>query len=322
MLEHRYTSIFDVSGTKSFRLSAKQMFGEIGGNLQNMPEDMRSFMVADEGKLLFQVDQSGAEALIVAYLAERGNYRELFDVGIKPHTYLALNIFIDKFRGKYPRDRYQFRKPSELIQLPEWKDLNKFISKDESNVTEYQLGKRIAHAKSYGMGPITFRKNVLQESQGEILLSTQDCKHFLTMFEKLFPEIIEWQERLKEQVIKNRVLYNLFGYPREFTGRWNMELEREALSYIPQSTVGVLTSLVFTDLEHLSHTTEPGLDVLVNVHDAVVGQHLESEVERICRHTMDLFKRPLTAPSGETFYMKSEAMVGKTWKKKDMREVK
>lgn len=47
MLEHRYTSIFDVSGTKSFRLSAKQMFGEIGGNLQNMPEDMRSFMVAD-----------------------------------------------------------------------------------------------------------------------------------------------------------------------------------------------------------------------------------------------------------------------------------
>jgi len=322
MLEHRYTSIFDVSGTKSFRLSAKQMFGEIGGNLQNMPEDMRSFMVADEGKLLFQVDQSGAEALIVAYLAERGNYRELFDVGIKPHTYLALNIFIDKFRGKYPKDRYQFRKPSELVQLPEWKDLNKFISKDESNVTEYQLGKRIAHAKSYGMGPITFRKNVLQESQGEILLSTADCKHFLTMFEKLFPEIIEWQERLKEQVIKNRVLYNLFGYPREFTGRWNMELEREALSYVPQSTVGVLTSLVFTDLEQLSCTTEPGLDVLVNVHDAVVGQHLEEHVERICRHTMDLFKRPLTAPSGEVFYMKSEAMVDKTWKKKDMREVK
>mgnify|MGYP003424282912 FL=1 len=130
MLEYRYTSIFDVSGTKSFRLSAKQMFGEIGGNLQNLPEDMRSFMVADEGKLLFQVDQSGAEALIVAYLAERGNYRELFDVGIKPHTYLALNIFIDKFRGTYPKDRYLFRKPSELVQLPEWQKLNKFISKD------------------------------------------------------------------------------------------------------------------------------------------------------------------------------------------------
>jgi len=191
MLEYRYTSIFDVSGTKSFRLSAKQMFGEIGGNLQNLPEDMRSFMVADEGKLLFQVDQSGAEALIVAYLAERGNYRELFDVGIKPHTYLALNIFIDKFRGTYPKDRYLFRKPSELVQLPEWQKLNKFISKDESNVTEYQLGKKIAHAKSYGMGPITFRKNVLQESQGEILLSSQECKHFLSMFELLFPEIIE-----------------------------------------------------------------------------------------------------------------------------------
>jgi len=321
LLEYRYTSIFDVSGTKSFRLSSKQMFGEYGGNLQNLPEDMRSFMIPDAGKSIFQVDQSGAEALIVAHLAEKGTYRELFDVGIKPHTYLALNIFTDKFRGTQPKSRYQFKKPRELLELPEWKELNKFISKDPGNVTEYQLGKRIAHAKSYGMGPNTFRLNVLQETQGSLLLSFQDCKNFLAMFEQLFPEIIAWQARLISETIANRRLYNLFGYPREFCGRWNNELEREALSYIPQSTVGVLTSIVITEAFAYAKTHNKNWDFLVNVHDAVVGQAPHEEIPEVCRLIRDLFARPLTAPSGEVFHMKSEAMAGPTWNKNEMEVV-
>ncbi len=317
-LEYRYTATFDVSGTKSFRLSSKMLFGEIGGNLQNMPEEMRSFMIPDEGKLLFQVDQSGAEALVVAYLAEKGAYRELFDVGIKPHTYLALNIFIDKFRGKQPRDRYQFRKPRELVELPEWKALNKSISKDPANETEYQLGKRVAHAKSYGMGPRTFQMNVLQESQGSIVLSYDDSKRFLVMFEKLFPEVIDWQGRLINEAIANRRLFNLFGYPRELCGRWNNELEREALSYIPQSTVGVLTSIVFTELHDYALHNRKAWDLLVNVHDAVVGQAPIDEIKEVCQLTRKLFARSLVSPAGETFHMKSEAMAGRTWKKQEM----
>lgn len=318
MITYRYTSIFDVSGTKSFRLSSRQMFGEIGGNLQNMPESMRSFMIPDPGKKIFQVDQSGAEALIVAYLAEKGNYRELFDVGIKPHTYIALNLFVDKFRGSYPRDRYLFKKPSELKALPEWNTLNKFISKDHSNVTEYQLGKKVAHAKSYGMGPPTFQLNVLQESQGTIVLSHSEASHFLRMFEKLFPEVIEWQGRLINEAIANRRLYNLFGYPRELCGRWNNELEREALSYIPQSTVGVLTSIVFTELHNYALANNKAWDLLVNVHDAVVGQAPVEDIPEVCRITRELFARPLVSPAGETFRMKSEAMAGDTWNKEDM----
>lgn len=320
-LEYRYTATFDVSGTKSFRLSSKMLFGEVGGNLQNMPEDMRAFMIPDPGKLIFQVDQSGAEALVVAYLADRGNYRELFDVDIKPHTYLALNIFVDKFRGKHPRDRYLFRKPSELVQLPEWKTLNKFISKDPSNETEYQLGKRVAHAKSYGMGPRTFQMNVLQESQGSIVLSYDESKRFLTMFEKLFPEVIEWQGRLINDAIATRRLHNLFGYPRELCGRWNAELEREALSYIPQSTVGVLTSLVFTELHDYAWKNHKAWDLLVNVHDAVVGQAPESEIKEVCGMARRLFARDLFSPRGEKFNMKSEAMAGRTWKKQEMKIV-
>lgn len=320
-MNYRFGYAFDVAGTKSFRLSSRMLFGEIGGNAQNMPEDMRAFMIPDPGKALIQVDQSGAEALIVAYLAEAGNYRALFDLGIKPHTYIALNIFTDKFRAKYPRDRYQFRSPRELVELPEWPVLNKFISKDESNVTEYQLGKKTAHAKAYNMGPITFQKQVLLESEGRIHLSSQEAKTFLQTYEKLFPEVIEWQAHLIDEVRNNRLLHNLFGFPRRFDGRWNNDIEREALSYIPQSTVGCLTSMTFTDLFWYAHNNKLVWDILVNVHDAVVAQVPTDEAPQAIHKTQELFGRELVSPRGERFHMKSEGMVGSTWRKHDMVEV-
>ena len=320
-MKFRYASSFDIAGTKSFRLSARKLFGDTGGNVQQVPEELRQYFTADPGKSIVQVDQSGAEALVVAYLAEPGNYRQLFDVGIKPHPYLALNIFVDKFRGSHPKDRYQFKTPAELIDLPEWPKLNKFISKDDSNADEYALGKMTAHAKSYNMGPKTFRLAVLQRSKGRIVLSLAEAKNFLNMFEKLFPEVIEWQGRLITQVSQDRKLYNLFNYPRGFFGRWSTELQREALSYIPQSTIGCLTSITFTELFNYALANSLNWDLLFNVHDAVVAQVPTADIQHFTTKCQQLFSRPIPAPYG-TITMKSEAMAGPCWMKSKMTEVK
>jgi DNA polymerase I-like protein with 3'-5' exonuclease and polymerase domains len=141
-------------------------------------------------------------------------------------------------------------------------------------------------------------------------------------YERLFPEIIEWQARLKQEVSEKRVLHNLFGYPRAFHGRWNAELEREALSYIPQSTVGCLTSIVFTSLFNYIQQHELDWDLLLNVHDAVVLQVPIDEVRAAAKVTQDMFAIPLTAPDGTIFRMKSEAMAGRSWCKEEMEEVK
>lgn len=313
----RYTSAFDVSGTKSFRLSARKVFGDFGGNEQNRSELFRSFLVPPPDWDMFQVDQRGAEALVVAYLCEAGNYRELFEVGIKPHTYLALNIFPDRFRGTYSRDRYRFRRPRELAELPEWPELNTLISEDPAHEVPYKLGKKTAHAKNYNMGPDTFRKNVLKDSQGTIVLTFAEAKEYLLIFERLFPEVIEWQASIERQLADGRVLYNLFGFPRTFHGRWNAALVREALSYIPQSTIGCLNSMVFTDM-----AADTRWDMLVNAHDAVVGQSPKELTEEACRTAKKLIARPLTSPRGEIFYMGADAMAGPSWAKKDMRKIK
>ena len=64
----RFVCSFDVAGTKSYRLSSRKLFGDYGGNAQNIPESIREYLVADPDHVILQVDQSGAEALIVAYL--------------------------------------------------------------------------------------------------------------------------------------------------------------------------------------------------------------------------------------------------------------
>lgn len=44
-------------------------------------------------RIFIQTDQSGAEALIVAYLCEAGRYRQLFQNKIKPHSYIGMHLF-------------------------------------------------------------------------------------------------------------------------------------------------------------------------------------------------------------------------------------
>lgn len=323
----RFFSAFNLAGTKSFRLSSRKLMGEYGGNGQNIPESVREYLVADHGKVILQRDQSGAEALIVSHLARPGNYLELFKVGIKPHTYLALNIFIDKFAAwaGVPKSELALKSPAQLKALGDlWVRLNTYISSHEDNTAEYALGKMTAHAKSYDMGPNTFQLNVLQRSGGRIRLTLQEAKQFLLTFEALFPEIIEWQNEIRRQLKDTRTLCNLFGHPRVFHGRWTSELFREALSFIPQSTVGVLTSIAVTDIQQQIEDGTLEGDLLLNVHDAIVMQVPDNE--ECIRHAMFAmdcaFKRPLPSRHSGTFTMKSEGMYGPTWAKHTMKKWK
>jgi hypothetical protein len=306
----RITTGYKLAGTKSFRRAAAQIFGIFGTNLQNPSHTLMSACVPDDGKVFLQADQSGAEARCVAYEAEAGNYRELFDVDIKPHTYLALNIFIEKFRGDYPADRYAFKKPRELSLLPEWKQLDKTIKKSKR---EYALGKLTAHAKSYDMGWKTFQINVLERSQGSIRLTAKEAKFYLEMFEQLFPEIIAWQRKIKNQLLATRTLTNLFGYQRTFYGRWNEALVREGYSWIPQSTIGLITSMAICDLDEFIERNRLDWDILNDKHDSILVQCPTAEW-KACGIVMQQFLgRDLVSTTGIPYQMKTELSKGFSW---------
>lgn len=131
-----------LAGTGSFRLASSKLF-DFGVNAQNCDKSVLDIVCAPPGRSIVQGDQAGAEALVVAYLARPGRYRNLFLNGVKAHTYVALQLFLDKFRGEHPRERYWLVDPAVLKQYPEFKKLSDII---KFSKFEYDIGKRTGHA--------------------------------------------------------------------------------------------------------------------------------------------------------------------------------
>lgn len=273
-------------------------------------------------KKLGQIDQAGAEALIVAYLCRAGRYRQLFLFGIKPHTYVAMRIFKEhwaKLLGLRDIEEYLNAPIPKLSSLPYWKDLAKLIKNDDD---KYYVGKKTAHSSSYGVKGPTFQLSVLLDTEGKLIIPIQDCKIFLNIFlHELFPEISEWQFDIQQELNNGRVLKNLFGDSRRFTGPWGEDLFRKAYAFKPQSTVGVLDSrailAVQDELDEGMHR-EYGLDILNNNHDSMLVQFYDNgcdvEVGKLLQSKMNM---ELTSPRGEKFFMRSEFQTGYNWRPYD-----
>ena len=307
-------------GTNTYRLSSSKLLRTWGGNCQNPDNRLMQHIVPREGNIFLQCDQAGAEAVIMAYLARPGRMRDLIQKGIKPHTYLALHIFHKLFTTE--KDRWWMKSATELLADPEWKALNHKISKCSER--EYALGKMTCHAKNYDMKHVTFMINVLERTDGEIILTTKEAKEFLEMFDALFPEIIELQEELRGIVRATRMLRNLFGHPKRFVQPLRSSYERQWLAYISQSTVGELTVIASNEIRIYLHKNRLSNDILLvnNKHDSLLldcpPRHRELGIH-LLKSTM---AKEFTTPRGETFRMGVEVSEGTCWSKKGMKEIK
>lgn len=306
-------SSYKPAGTNSFRLSSGQFLGRYGANLQNPDKEALDIYVAPEGCSFVQPDQSGAEALVVAHLAPPGNYRTLFNVGIKPHTFVAMHIFIEQNQSIWPLDGqtpafWKALTPEELAAQPGWKALDKAI-KDSGK--PYKIGKMICHASSYRMGPRTFQLQALKQSGGELVLSFHDCEVFLNFFKKLFPEIVQWQDEIEITVKRDRKLINLFGYPRRFERMFTDSYIRECISWIPQSTVGCITHRAVR--KYNSNIPDDATPAVNNKHDSFLAIAKDERAEDVAKFMSSCMAAKLVGRDGIEFVMKSEFKIGKTW---------
>lgn len=319
MLKGKLTCSYKLTGTDTFRLAAAKLLGHYGTNLQNPTESLMRCVVPDDDCVFIQPDQQGAEALVVAMEARPGKFRRLFELKIKVHSYMALQLFLDKFRGNHPIARYQNVAPDTLITYPELKAL---LTTIKNATNEYDLGKRTIHAKNYKMGPRTFQLFVATLSQGAVNLAFKQAKEFLGTHEVIFPEIVEWQELTIKKCKKDRILRNLFGYPREFTHLWNDAVERQVCAFIPQSTIGVITHLAYTELHHRIASERLPWKLLNNKHDSLLLQVPDNDEHKAmaisyCKAHMG---RELTSSRGETYRMGVGISVGHNWGHYDEKE--
>lgn len=329
--ESRLTCAYKITGSDMHRLgssallSFKGHFKGWGTNCQNYSKKIRDIVVADPGKLLFKIDQSGADAKIVAYLCISEKFRTLFTQGIKPHTYVAMHIvpqyWADRL-GVADISDYIYSPIETLKTLKYWKDLATLIADSDNSVNPqeryYYIGKQMCHSLNYDATWTMFQMIALKKSDGALRLTNEVCQKYVNLYrQSLFPELTTWHEEVKQIYnSNNRTLRNLFGYPRQFNTPWGHELFKQMYAYIPQSTVAVISHLCATEVQERIDNKEAlfeGVDLLQNEHDSIMGQAPIEKVYEVAKAMRPHIERNLVNFRGEKFQMGSGLSVGYRW---------
>lgn len=315
---YRNSTNWVLSGTETQRLSSRKMITGQGTNLQNPSDDICRIYVPDEGKIFVQVDQFGADALIVSWLTRHGLLRDLFNLGSKPHVYLGL-AFPNHWEKDFPFIReLPIENPVQVFAHPEWKKLAKAIKDSDSNPPSsrfYYLYKQTCHSANYDIKTPTFIFNVLQKSDGKVVLSKREGDLFLGTYRTLFSELAPWHIEIQEQIRETRTLYNLQGFPRYFGGPFSEKLYKEAYAHIPQSTVATITNEAYVEAQDwLDHEREDW-DLLPQKHDSILCQCPVDEALICGKWLKSLVERPLQNNRGEQLRMKADISTGFNWSK-------
>jgi DNA polymerase I-like protein with 3'-5' exonuclease and polymerase domains len=164
------------------------------------------------------------------------------------------------------------------------------------------------------MGPRTFMMNALKDSAGLLSLSYDECRRYLDTYKKLFPEVVAWQGHIELVVTHERRLTNLLGVYREFHRQITDSYIRDAISWIPQSTVGGITNNACIKLQDFIETNRKAWHLLSNKHDSYMSDVLDEREVPECIEVMRKFMEvSLVGRFGDKYTMRTGISVGKVW---------
>lgn len=259
--------------------------------------DLRSQFVADPGYVFIEIDSSQAEARVVALLGNDTELLKLFNTTDvhKLTSSMIFNVAVDKVT----------------------KEL-RFVGKTTRHAGNYDMGKKRL---------MTIVNTDAKKFHIDIQISEWRAGQILDAFHAFSPKIrqvfhLEIVQALRDN---DRVLVNPFGRRRQFFGRFDHELEKEAYAQIPQSTVADNTKRALLQIRDktandvriwgkFSRTT----GLCVEAHDALVALVRETEIDNYLEIAIPAFEAPIdfsqcTLSRGE-LVIPSEAKVGHNYK--------
>jgi len=124
----------------------------------------------------------------------------------------------------------------------------------------YQQAKQGVHAVNYGVSARTLSTYIGG--------TTQQAQQFINSWLGTHPKIPIWQSRIKFDLETTRTIRNKFGFRRFFFDRLNPETLHQALAWIPQSTVALVTNQGLINID----SNLPEVQLLLQVHDSLVMQ--------------------------------------------------
>lgn len=230
---------FNIAGTETYRFSSSTNAFGTGLNLQNIPKgggedelelpNVRNLFIPDPGHTFFDIDLSSADLRIVTWEADEQEMKAMLRAGLDPYTEIAKEFYHDQSITKADPRRQTF--------------------------------KSFAHGTNY-LGTA----KGLAERLG---LSVHEAEKTQNWYFGRFPRIKKWQDDLKDQVTKRRMVQNVFGYRCYFFDRIEGTIFNQAAAWIPQSTVGCLINRGYVNI----HNNLKQVEVLLQVHDSLAGQY-------------------------------------------------
>lgn len=173
-------------------------------------------------------------------------------------------------------------------KLREGVDLHKENAKDAfglqsvSSVTDLQRhrAKGFVHGTNYGASARTIAKT--------LGITTREADVAQKRWFSAHPGILEWHRRTEQQLIETRQVSNKFGYCRYYFERI-AGLLPQALAWVPQSTVAIVTNRGLYNLEEKL----PAVEILLQVHDSLVFQFPKSEFPTILPRIKECLEIPI-----------------------------
>lgn len=238
-IDGRMRCSFNIAGTETYRFSSSQNAFNSGLNLQNIPKggggkdqlqlpNVRSLFIPDPGCTFFDIDLASADLRIVVWEADEPEMKAMLREGLDPYTEIAKEFYHDPTISKKDPRRQTF--------------------------------KSFAHGTNY-LGTA----KGLAERLG---LSVSEAEKTQKWYFTRFPKIKKWQDDLKDQVVKRRMVQNIFGYRCYFFDRIEGTIFNQAAAWIPQSTVACLINRAYVAIDR----DLPQVDILLQVHDSLAGQ--------------------------------------------------
>lgn len=298
----RFHCTYNQARTTTFRLSSSEYVLGGGANLQNIPTRKRNdpryddlvsaykkTFLADPGHILGKRDLKQAEAMVVAYLARDIKQMEDFAGGIDTHSVAASFLFDADYQTIYDGHRNGD---------PKYKAWRFF-------------GKKIRHASNYRTGKITLSDEFIKEG---IEVTPKECQRMLDAMYSGIPMVVNWQKETEHQIREKRVLTTPLGRRRYFMGKVNDDTVREALAFVPQSTVAhVLDIGIDIAYRWLEQQENPDIfDLLMNIHDAIIWQSPSHLIHTHADLIGEFMKVPLEI-HGRTLVIPSDLAIGPSW---------
>lgn len=323
----RFTCAYNLAGTTTMRKSSRKLLSRkkskswevltnIGDNAQNFEKQLRKVIISDKGKIFVQIDEKGADALIVAYSCRAAKFRDLFIYGVKPHTFVALHLFKEVWAGMPTIDNKDLIQAlvseiKNLKHLPGWKNIAEIIAASDNWTDKpryYYIAKQTCHSSNYDIKARTYRINILLKSDGTVALTHQECVSNIEGYRGLFNEIPDWHNETVIELRRTSILRNMFGHPRVFTSFIEPSMYKEAYAFGPQSTVAQIISYAAVEIqEGLDSGKYPSdLDLLQDNHDSLLTQCFPHNRDLVGKILQQHVNRKMTNSRGEVFHMQSE----------------